>query len=58
MLPGFAQGRLSAAKGILVGAGGIGSEIAEGLVRKGIGAVRILDHDDVEVSNLNRQFFF
>lgn len=54
----FRQATLEAATGIVVGAGGIGSEIAEGLVRKGAGLLRIFDHDCVSVSNLNRQFFF
>lgn len=43
---------------VLVGAGGLGTEIGEGLVRKGIGQLKILDPDQVALSNLNRQKFY
>jgi molybdopterin/thiamine biosynthesis adenylyltransferase len=36
----------------------LGSEIGEGLVRKGIGNLNIFDGDTVELSNLNRQKFY
>jgi len=42
----------------MIGAGGLGGEIGEGLVRKGYGEVTIIDHDKVELTNLNRQRFF
>lgn len=42
----------------MVGAGGLGAEIGEGLVRKGVGWIMILDDDTVELSNLNRQKFY
>jgi adenylyltransferase/sulfurtransferase len=58
LLPGFNQAALGRAKVILIGGGGIGSEIGEGLVRKGIGFLKILDHDTIDISNLNRQMFF
>src|SRR5687768_13767680 len=57
-VPGFSQEALSTAKAILLGAGGIGGVIGEGLVRKGIGELIILDFDIVEPSNLSRQFFY
>jgi adenylyltransferase/sulfurtransferase len=57
-LSGFAQQALSSATVVLVGAGGLGSEIGEGLVRKGVGTLTILDDDVVELSNLNRQHFY
>ncbi len=41
-----------------IGAGGLISHIAPALARKGIGALTILDDDEVEVSNLNRQRFY
>jgi molybdopterin/thiamine biosynthesis adenylyltransferase len=43
---------------ILIGAGGLGGEIGEALVRKGVGHLSILDGDIVEPSNLNRQRFY
>ena len=58
LLPDFNQQTLEQAKIILIGAGGIGSELAEGLVRKGVGKLIIYDHDTIELSNLNRQHFF
>jgi adenylyltransferase/sulfurtransferase len=56
-VPGFAQRRLSEATLVLAGAGGLNGEVAEGLVRKGAGCLKIADGDVVELSNLNRQFF-
>lgn len=58
LIAGFHQTRLTSACGVLVGAGGIGSEVGEGLCRKGLGHLRIFDHDVVEHTNLNRQHFF
>ena len=43
---------------LCIGAGGIISQIAPTLVRKGIGRITLLDHDIVEASNLNRQRFY
>ena len=56
-VPGFSQAALSELTVLLVGAGALGGEIAECLVRKGIGTLKILDFDTVELTNLNRQFF-
>jgi len=57
-VPGFSQEALSKLTVLLVGAGALGGEIAECLVRKGVGSLKILDFDTVEPTNLNRQFFF
>lgn len=57
-VPGFSQEALSKLRVLIVGAGAFGGEIAEGLVRKGVGALTILDFDIVEMSNLARQFYF
>jgi len=43
---------------VCIGAGGLMSFIAPTLVRKGIGAIVLLDDDIVEASNLNRQRFY
>lgn len=40
---------------MLFGTGGVGSYAAEGLTRLGIGAITLVDNDDVSVSNRNRQ---
>ena len=57
-IPAFDQHRLGLARVVCIGAGGIMSNIAPTLVRKGIGEVRLFDDDDVESSNLNRQRFY
>ncbi len=50
---GLAQ--LTQARVILFGVGGVGGWCAEALVRSGIGHLTIVDPDDVDVTNINRQ---
>ncbi|MDO4731942.1 MAG: tRNA threonylcarbamoyladenosine dehydratase [Bacillota bacterium] len=47
--------KLAAAQVLLCGVGGVGSYVAEALVRSGLGAIRIVDFDQVAPSNINRQ---
>ena len=47
--------RLRAAHVCVVGVGGVGSWAVEGLARSGVGAVTLVDLDDVCVTNVNRQ---
>lgn len=47
--------RLSEASVILAGAGAVGGYALEGLVRAGIGRIRVVDADVFSGSNLNRQ---
>lgn len=47
--------RLAAAKVLLFGLGGVGGSVCEALVRAGVGAIDLVDHDTVSESNLNRQ---
>jgi sulfur carrier protein ThiS adenylyltransferase len=42
----------------IAGCGGLGSNCAVALARVGVGRLVIADHDKVDVSNLNRQYFF
>lgn len=57
-IKGFSQNTFRKLRLNLIGAGGLGSEIGEGLVRKGVGSLSIFDDDTVELSNLNRQRFY
>ncbi|MEW6521576.1 MAG: sulfur carrier protein ThiS adenylyltransferase ThiF [Thermodesulfobacteriota bacterium] len=42
----------------VMGLGGLGSAVAVALVRIGIGKLLLADYDVVELSNLNRQYYF
>ena len=52
------QKKLAAARIAIVGCGATGSAMASLLCRAGVGAVRIIDRDYVEPSNLQRQVLF
>jgi adenylyltransferase/sulfurtransferase len=49
------QERLKRSRVVIAGAGGLGSPIAIYLTAAGIGMIRMIDHDQVTLSNLNRQ---
>ena len=58
ILPGIGpkgQARLAKACVLIAGAGGLGSASALYLAGAGLGHIKIVDHDRVEISNLNRQ---
>ena len=46
---------LQAAHFCVVGVGGVGSWAAEACARSGIGKITLIDHDDIHISNTNRQ---
>ena len=52
------QRRLRQARAVLVGCGALGSVLAGTLVRAGIGALRLIDRDYLELNNLQRQMLF
>ena len=39
----------------VIGIGGVGSWAAESLARTGVGQITLIDHDDIAISNINRQ---
>ncbi len=49
------QEKLKSATVFIAGAGGLGSSISIYLAAAGVGTIRIVDHDTIELSNLNRQ---
>ncbi len=49
------QEKLKRSRVVIAGTGGLGSPIAIYLAAAGIGMIRLVDHDQVAVSNLNRQ---
>ena len=55
---GEGQKQLLNATVAIVGAGGIGSPLIQYLAAAGIGTLRIIDHDSVELTNLQRQTLF
>lgn len=52
------QERLAAASALVCGCGALGSLLANTLVRAGVGKVRVVDRDFIELNNLQRQFLF
>lgn len=52
------QGKLKNAHVLIIGAGGLGSPVSLYLAAAGIGKLTIVDHDIVDISNLQRQILF
>ncbi len=61
LLPGFGvdgQRRLSAARVLVMGVGALGTALSSSIVRAGVGFVRLVDRDFIELDNLQRQSLF
>lgn len=52
-----AMERLGDSAVAVIGLGGVGGACAEALTRAGVGTLILMDHDDVDITNLNRQLF-
>ncbi len=52
------QARIRSSRVLVVGAGALGSALAETMVRAGVGSLTVVDRDYVEESNLQRQSLF
>lgn len=52
------QRTLSDASVVLIGAGGLGCTVGAHLAGAGVGSIHVMDHDQIELSNLNRQILF
>ena len=50
-----AMEKLKNARVALFGLGGVGGYVAEALARSGVGALDLVDHDTISLTNLNRQ---
>ena len=55
---GAGQQRLLDAQVVLIGAGGIGAPAIQYLAAAGVGRLRVIDDDEVSLSNLQRQVLF
>lgn len=55
---GEGQRRLTTAKVLVVGAGGLGCPVLQYLAAAGIGLLGIIDHDRIDITNLQRQILF
>jgi len=49
------QERVNASHALIIGAGGLGSPVAMYLASAGVGHISLVDHDQVDVTNLQRQ---
>ena len=55
LLGAAAMEKLKNARVAVFGLGGVGGYVVEALARSGVGALDLIDHDTVSLSNINRQ---
>jgi molybdopterin-synthase adenylyltransferase len=58
IVEGWNQQKLKQSKILIIGVGGLGGVTATYLAAAGIGEIRLVDFDNVELSNLNRQILY
>lgn len=54
----ISQEKLKKARVLVVGAGGLGCPVLTSLTQAGVGHIRIVDFDKIDVSNIHRQFLY
>ena len=52
------QKKILSSKVLIIGAGGLGSPVAEFLTRAGVGIIGIVDNDKISLSNIHRQSLY
>ncbi len=52
------QKKLAAARVLVIGAGGLGCPVLQYLAAAGVGTLGIVDHDTIDISNLQRQVLY
>ena len=52
------QKKIIKSKVLVVGAGGLGCPVIDYLSRAGVGNIGIIDHDNVDISNIHRQSMY
>ena len=52
------QKKIIQSKVLIIGMGGLGCPVAEFLTRAGVGSLRIVDSDNVDLSNIHRQSLY
>ncbi len=57
LLGADAMEKLHNARVAVFGLGGVGGYVVEALARSGVGALELIDHDTVSLTNINRQIF-
>ena len=52
------QKKIIKSKVLVIGAGGLGCPVIDYLSRAGVGNIRVVDHDKVNISNIHRQSLY